>query len=253
MRDLLQEMREGKPLTLRLQLLLIIQLSIPAILAQISQIMMEYIDSSMVGHLGAAASASIGLVASTTWFFGGLTRAIGVGFYVQVAHRIGAGDERHARNLVKQGMIVSAVLGVLLGLVGIAISGSLPVWLGGTPEIIEDAQKYFLIFACTVPIYSLEFVATGLLQCAGNMTAPSVIHVVMCFLDVLFNYVLIYRMHLGVAGAAAGTMLSALCAAVVLLYLVLVKSDVLHLRREESVKDGKGLRSYSDIWDRMEL
>ena len=65
--DLLITLREGGRLTLRQQIKLTLQLSVPAILAQISTIAMQYIDASMVGRLGAINSASIGLMASTTW------------------------------------------------------------------------------------------------------------------------------------------------------------------------------------------
>ncbi len=64
--------RDGKPMTLREQLRLTVLLSIPAIIAQLSSIIMQYIDAAMVGHLGAEASASIGLVSTTTWLFWGL-------------------------------------------------------------------------------------------------------------------------------------------------------------------------------------
>lgn len=53
----------------------VFQLSLPAILAQISEIAMQYIDAAMVGSLGAEASASIGLVSTTTWLFGGCISA----------------------------------------------------------------------------------------------------------------------------------------------------------------------------------
>lgn len=95
--ELLEGLRAGRKLSLQQQLLLIIHLSVPAIFAQISSIVMEYIDASMVGRLGADASASIGLVASSTWLLGGLTSAFNTGFSVQIAHRIGAGDDVGAR------------------------------------------------------------------------------------------------------------------------------------------------------------
>ena len=69
---LLALIREGKSLTFGQQLKLTAQLSIPSIVAQLSSIVMQYIDASMVGSLGADASASIGLVSTTTWLFGGL-------------------------------------------------------------------------------------------------------------------------------------------------------------------------------------
>ena len=78
--DLLGALRAGRRLSLRQQIGLVAQLSVPAILAQVSSIIMQYIDTSMVGSLGTNASAAIGLVASTTWLFGGLCRALMGGF-----------------------------------------------------------------------------------------------------------------------------------------------------------------------------
>lgn len=89
---LLSLIREGKQMTLGQQLRLTAYLSVPAIMAQVSSIAMQYIDASMVGSLGANAAASIGLVSTTTWLFWGLCAAAATGFSVQVAHRIGAGD-----------------------------------------------------------------------------------------------------------------------------------------------------------------
>ena len=77
--DLLSYIREGRTMTQREKLRLIVQLSIPSILAQISATVMFFIDASMVGHLGAKASASIGIVESTGWLMGGLASAANMG------------------------------------------------------------------------------------------------------------------------------------------------------------------------------
>ena len=69
---LLAMIRDGKPMTLSQQLRLTVQLSVPAIIAQLSSIVMQYIDAAMVGSLGAEESAAIGLVSTTTWLFWGL-------------------------------------------------------------------------------------------------------------------------------------------------------------------------------------
>lgn len=71
---LLDLIRDGRPMTLRQQLRLTIELSVPAIIAQLSSIIMQYIDAAMVGRIGAEASASIGLVSTTTWLFWGCVR-----------------------------------------------------------------------------------------------------------------------------------------------------------------------------------
>ena len=77
---LLSLIRLGKPMTLRQQLILTAKLSAPAILAQLSSIVMQYIDASMLGRLGTNEAASVGLVSTTIWLFGGLAFAISSGF-----------------------------------------------------------------------------------------------------------------------------------------------------------------------------
>ena len=79
---LLAKIRNGAQLTGREKLELIVELSIPSMLAQITTVMMFFIDAALVGHLGAAASASIGLVETTTWLMGSILSAVSLGFSV---------------------------------------------------------------------------------------------------------------------------------------------------------------------------
>ena len=69
-RDLLAYIREGREMTQGEKLRLIISLSIPSILAQISATVMFFIDASMVGHVGAKASGAVGLIETTGWVLG---------------------------------------------------------------------------------------------------------------------------------------------------------------------------------------
>ena len=101
------------------------QLSVPAILTQITTIAMQYIDSAMVGNLGANASAAIGLVSTTTWLLSGVGSAVSAGFSVQVAQYIGAGEPHNARSVIKHGFLTALITSVLIMLLGISISGPL--------------------------------------------------------------------------------------------------------------------------------
>ena len=154
-KDLLAALRHGEELTLRQQTTMALQLSIPAILAQLSSIAMQYIDSSMVGHLGREASAAIGLVASSTWLLMGLCRALTVGFCVQTAQRIGAGEERDARNLVKQSLLVGVAFGMVLAALSAALAGPLPHWLGAEESIWQAATRIDPRGAAIVPAIDL--------------------------------------------------------------------------------------------------
>ncbi len=218
--------------TLAPQLRLVWQLSLPAILTQITTIAMQYIDSAMVGALGADASAAIGLVASSTWLFGGVTTAVSAGFSVQVAHRIGAGEDTEARTVVRHGLAAALTLAALLALLGLGICRQLPCWLGGGAEICADASAYFLTFSLMLPFSQLNSLTAGFLQCAGDMVTPSVLNAVMCGLDVVCNALLIP--HFGVLGAGMGTALACALVSLAMGWCCCVRNAQLRLRRGET-------------------
>lgn len=218
--------------TLAPQLRLVWQLSLPAILTQITTIAMQYIDSAMVGALGADASAAIGLVASSTWLFGGVTTAVSAGFSVQVAHRIGAGEDTEARTVVRHGLAAALTLAALLALLGLGICRQLPCWLGGGAEICADASAYFLTFSLMLPFSQLNSLTAGFLQCAGDMVTPSVLNAVMCGLDVVCNALLIP--HFGVLGAGMGTALACALVSLAMAWCCCVRNAQLQLRRGET-------------------
>lgn len=241
----------------------VVRLAIPAILAEVSSIVMQYIDAAMVGSLGANASASIGLVASTTWLLSGLCMAFGTGFAVQIAHLIGAGLPERARNVLRQCLIVGAVFGAILLAVGASISRPLPVWLGGAPEIQSGATGYFMVFGLALPAVLTRHTCGGILQCSGDMRTPSLLNGIMCLWDVFFNSLLIfptrvvtlggwsmtvYGAGLGVTGAAIGTALAELVTALCMFYVLCVRSPVLKLSLSGSWKlEGSCLRTAAQI------
>lgn len=217
---LLSRIRNGERLSAREQRALILLLSWPSILAQVSVTVMQLIDAGMVGRLGTEASASIGLVASTTWLINGLTSGAVFGFSVQCAQSIGAKNYQQASSLCRQGLAVILLVGFLFGGIGSLLSFHIPVWLGGEPLVLQDAGAYLLIFCIGLPFSLLNSWAIQMLQAAGDTKIPGLVQVLMCILDVLFNALFIYGLHYGVAGAALGTLASVVCASLFLTFWV---------------------------------
>ena len=226
---LLAKIRNGELMSGNDKLNLIFQLSLPSILAQMTNVMMFFIDQSMVGRLGAQAAASIGLVESTTWLFGGLASAVSMGFSVQVAHFIGANDFEAARRVLRQSLICCLIWAFIISLTSIIISPFLPYWLGGTEDIAHDASLYFAIFGFCGIFFQMEGLAGSMLKCSGNMKIPSFLNIGMCVMDVCFNYLFIYILDMGVMGAAIGTGVAMLITAALMLYFLLVRSKMLSL------------------------
>lgn len=246
--NLLKDMISGKSMTASQQIGLTVRLSIPAILAQISSIVMQYIDASMVGRLGANASGAIGLVSSTTWLFGGLCIAVTTGFTVQIAQAVGAGEEKSARNIMKQGLIIALCISALLALVAALISTPLPSWLGGEAAIQKMASQYFLVYMLGLPALQMNSIAGGMHQSSGNMRLPGILNVMCCVMDVIFNLFFIFPtrivqinsitftmpgLGLGVAGAALGTITAEAVTCAIMVTALLWKNRTLHLRKGE--------------------
>lgn len=228
----MESIRSGRAMVRGEKLNLIVGLSIPSMLAQISTVMMFFIDASMVGHLGAEASASIGLIESTTWLVGSLLSAAATGFSVQVAHFIGANDFVKARQVFRHALICGLAFSVFLSLIGVGIHSHLPYWLGGGADIASASSGYFLIYSLVLPFVYLYHTSEMMLKSAGNMHTPSVMAVLVCICDVIFNYIFIYICKLGVVGAAMGTALAYICISLPNLYLSACKNRMLNLRQD---------------------
>ena len=241
---LLQLIRGGEPMTGSQKLQLIVQLSIPSILAQITSVMMFFIDQAMVGRIGVEAAAACGLVESSTWLCGSLTGAASMGFSVQVAHFIGASDFRKARDVFRHALLFALLFSAVIGLAGLLISRRLPFWLGGGADIAGDATIYFGVFMLVMPFFQLSSLSGSMLKCSGNMRIPSIMSILMCVMDVVFNFIFIFVFHLGVLGVAMGTGLAIVIGALVQAYYAIFRSDMLALvRRERREESGEGFKT----------
>ena len=246
---LIGKIRSGESFTRAEELALVIRLSIPAILAQFANVLMQYIDAAMVGNLGAVEAAAVGIVSSTIWLFWGLGSAGITGYSVLASQEIGAKSYPTARKLLRQGITVAVATGAILGAVGLMISPWLPGFLGAGADVAREGTKYFAIYTAAMPLLFLSYEAGSMLRASGNIRVPSFLNIFMCVEDVVFNYFLIFPTRLvtflgftftmpgagmGVAGAALGTVLAELCTAIPMLWYVCTRSP------ELAIRGGKG-------------
>lgn len=234
--------RSGKPLSFGQQLRLTAMLSWPAMMAQLSSIMMQYIDAAMVGRLGADDSASVGLVSTSLWLCWGVCSMVTMGFSVQVAHSVGAGDFDKARSILRQSIVACLLFSLCVTAVASAVAFPLPHWLGGDEAVCPKASLYFLVFVLALPLLTYNYLGGAMLRCAGNMKVPGALNVMMCVLDVMFNFLLIFPSRtvtllgvgihipgagLGVLGAALGTVSAeAITAGAMMFYLLHIQPDL---------------------------
>ena len=245
-------LRGAEPVPAGAKLALVLRMSVPAMMAEFASMAMSFIDAAMIGRLGTADAAAVGLMASSTWLFGGVCWAGVVGFSVQIAQAVGAGREAEARSVLRQGLAVLGGLSLALAAAGAAVSPWLPGWLGGRGGTALLAGRYFAICMAGVPFLQLGALSTAALQARGDMRTPGSLNMQMCALNVLFNLLLIFPARewtlpsgfalrlpgagLGVAGAALGTALAEAVTALRLGRALLVRDPVLSLRADERLR-----------------
>ena len=184
---------------------------------------------------------------------GGLASAANMGFSVQVAHAIGANDFKRACRVLRQSLVFCLVYSLLISLTAIAISVPLPHWLGGSDDICHDASLYFAIIGFCGIFFQMEGLAGSMLKCSGNMKIPSVLNILMCVMDVLFNYVFIYMLGLGVMGAAIGTSVAALITAVLMMWFLLFRSEILGIFRHRRDEESQVLNAWDKFIPRADV
>ena len=141
-------------------------------------------------------------------------------------------------------MVCCFLWALIISTTSLVIAPYLPYWLGGTEEIARDASLYFAIFGVCGIFFQMEGLAGSMLKCSGNMKIPSMLNIGMCVMDVIFNYLFIYVLNMGVVGAAIGTGMAMFVTACLMMYFLLVKSKMLALvghpgsfkPREETIK-----------------
>lgn len=198
----------------------IARLSWPTIVEQALQTLVQFADSAMVGRIGAAASASVGMTASVTWLVNSPLWAMGVGVMAVIARADGAGDERTVRRAGMQALLLALGLGAALGLLTLAASPFLPGWLGAEPSLRRSASVYFAI-VCLPMVFRAGLILMGsALRAVHDTKTPMLVNTLVNAVNIVLNFFLIFDARrvtvgpltlsipgagLGVAGAAIAT------------------------------------------------
>ena len=245
--QLSSRMRRGEDIPLRETAQVVLALSVPSILQQMVVTAMEYIDAAMVGHIGAEATAAIGIVSSSTWLLHGILVGLYTAFSIQIAQYLGADRQADARGVLRQAMLFNLILGLAAAGFGIGISHFLPGWLGADLSLQTNASAYFAIWSAALPFTMAMGMYTSMLRASGDALTPGLISVLVCVLDVVFNFFLInptrtlwgitvWGAGLGVPGAALGTALATVVGGLLALCILLFREGPLCIRKPGSWK-----------------
>lgn len=191
----------------------------PAILQEGLSVVVSYVDTAMVGALGAHASAAVGLTVSVVWLIGGIAIALGIGILAVCAQADGAGDKERMQKAGQQAFFLTFLVGGILTAVCLAIAPFLPGWLGADMEIRQDAAMYFRIISMPLLFRTAVLVFSSALRGVRDMKTPMLVNLGINLVNIVLNFLLIYPSRTwrgitvpgagwGIKGAAAATAVS---------------------------------------------
>ncbi|GAB3941986.1 MATE family efflux transporter [Kribbella albertanoniae] len=198
----------------------ILRLAVPAFVALVSEPLMLLADSAIIGHLGTPQLAALGVAGTVLQTIVGICVFLAYGTTSAVARRIGAGDHRGALAQGIDGLWLALLLGVVLALAGVVFAPQAINAFNPSPDVAEYAVTYLRISCFGIPSMLILLAATGVLRGLQDTKTPMVVAISANLLNIVLNLLLVYGLHLDIAGSALGTALVQTAAGVALVVVV---------------------------------
>jgi putative MATE family efflux protein len=198
----------------------ILRLAVPAFLALVAEPLFLLADAAIIGHLGTPHLAGLGIAGAIIQTAIGLCVFLAYGTTASVARRIGAGDMRGALAQGIDGVWLAVFIGAVVTVAGVALTDPLVGLFGPSPEVADHAATYLRwAFLGAIPLLVM-LAATGVLRGLQDTRTPLYVAVAGNLINIGLNFLLVYGLDLGIAGAAIGTDLAQLASAGVMVFVV---------------------------------
>src|SRR4051794_15104631 len=199
----------------------IARLAIPAFAALVSEPLFLLADAAIIGHLGTAQLAALGIAGTVIQTAIGLCVFLAYGTTSQVARLLGAGRDSRALEVGVDGIWLAVLLGAVLAAAALATARPVIAGFTADPDVRRYAGTYLEIAALGIPGLLVILAATGVVRGLQDTRTPLAVTVVANLLNIALNLLFVYGLGWGIAGSATGTVVAqsaaaaALCAVVV--------------------------------------
>lgn len=192
------------------------------------------IDIMMVGGLGAEAIAAVGLTNQPKFVLLAMIFSLNVGVTAIVARRKGAEDFKGANSCLKQSIILSFIISLIMAISGYIYAHEIMIFAGAGEDVINDSVAYYKILMVSIVFTSLSLTINAAQRGVGNTKISMRTNVVANIVNLIFNYFLINGVwifpRLEVRGAALATTLGSIVGFLMSVFSVYYNTRVLDLR-----------------------
>lgn len=195
-------------------------LAAPVVLSQVGQVTVQLIDNAMVGRLGALPLAAVSFGGTVFFMVFILAMGLTMGLTPLVGEAFSQRKHREAASYLQNSMLLYGVVGVLALLL---LRSGIPLMyhFGQPSEVVDMAIPYFNYLAWSIVPFMIFASFKQFLEGIGNTKVNMVIIITSNLVNILFNYLLIYGNwgfpEMGAAGAGLATMISRICAPVMVI------------------------------------
>lgn len=225
-----QPLAEGQPVSLNRQLF---HLAWPSLVENLLQTMLGFVDLVFVGQLGPDAIAGVGLGNQLMFLLQVSFMGLSVGNQALVARAIGAGDKADAERIAKQSLVLSVLLSVVIGAVGIVYSDSIIAVMGATADVTAIGGAFLRVVSAFSIVMGIMLVGGGTLRGSGDTRTPMLITAFINVINIALDYFLIFGNagfpRLGPVGSAVATTAARAVGAGLILYVLFRRGSVLKL------------------------
>ena len=197
-------------------------LLVPVVLEQVLNSLMGTVDTMMVSNVGSAAISAVSLVDSINILLIQAFSALAAGGAIVCAQYIGQKSFEKANESARQVLFIITVISVAV--TAVCLTGQKPILhliFGSVDQdVMAASEVYFFYTALSFPFIAAYNGAASIFRAQENTKGPMTISVISNGLNIGGNAIMIWGLHMGVAGAALSTLLSRVfCAVVVLIQL----------------------------------
>ncbi len=213
---------------------LILGFAVPLLFGFLFQQFYSVVDTVIVGQfLGVKALAGVGSTGSLNFMIIGFCMGVCNGFAIPVAHKFGAKDFSGMRQFIANSIWLSAVFAVAMTAAVVLLCRNILTWMNTPADIFEYAYIYILIIFWGIPASYLYNLLSGIIRSMGDSKTPLMFLLISSVLNIGLDLLCILTFHMGIAGAAAATVVSQLISGVLCLFYMKRKFDILEITKEE--------------------
>ena len=196
---------------------LIIMLSIPTIISMLVSNIYNLVDTKFVGKLGTSASGAVGIVFGYMAILQAIGFLFGQGSGSIMSRQLGKQDVERASRTASTGFAFSFACSLIIGIISLLVLDDLVMFLGSTPTIAPYAKTYITFIIAAAPFVSSSFTLNNILRYEGKAVFGMAGMMTGALLNIGGDYLFMFKMNMGIAGAGLSTAISQVVSFIILL------------------------------------